>query len=84
MLIQCPECKRHVRDSEPECPFCAQEPPGKGRRRALKVVLAGAAGVTAMTIGIGCAYGMPPEDPDADVDAGADTGVDAPDDASGQ
>ena len=84
MLIQCPECKRHVRDSEPECPFCAQQPAGKGRRRALKVVLAGAAGVTARTIGIGCAYGMPPEDPDADVDAGADTGVDAPDDASGQ
>ena len=79
MLIQCPECKRHVRDSEPECPFCAQQPAGKGRRRALKVVLAGAAGVTAMTIGIGCAYGMP-EEPPNDAGPDADAGLeDAPD-----
>ena len=84
MLIQCPECKRHVRDSEPECPFCAQQPAGKARRDGKKVVLAGGVGVGARPIGNSCAYGMPPEDPDADVDAGADTGVDAPDDASGQ
>src|SRR4051812_18987192 len=23
-LVPCPECSRHVRVSEPECPFCAQ------------------------------------------------------------
>ena len=84
MLVQCPDCQRHVRDSETECPFCANPSGGTGRRRPLKVVPAGAAGVAAMTIGIGCAYGMPPEDP-ADADVDADAGVeDAPDDAPGQ
>lgn len=84
MLVQCSECNRHVRDDEPECPFCSRSGGGATRRRALKVVLAGAAGVAAMTIGIGCAYGMPPEDP-ADADADADAGAeDAPDDAPGQ
>jgi hypothetical protein len=82
MLVQCEGCRRHVRDDEAECPFCAVRR-GRGRRRALKVALAGAAGVTAMTIGIGCAYGMPEESADAAPDA--DSGLeDASDDASGQ
>lgn len=82
MLVQCGECRRHVRDDEESCPFCAVRRRSFGR--AAKLGLAVAAGVATMTIGIGCAYGMPEEGPDADVDAGTDAGADSPDDASGQ
>jgi hypothetical protein len=83
MLVQCESCHRHVRESEEACPFCSARREAR-RRTALKLGLAGAAGVAMMTIGIGCAYGMPEEGPDAGDDAGADAGADAPDDASGQ
>lgn len=81
MLVACDGCKRHIRDEETECPFCAAAR-GRSRRRAVKLALVGAAGLGAMTIGIGCAYGMPDDyGSDADVDAGVD---DAADDTSGQ
>lgn len=81
MLVQCEVCRRHVRDSEETCPFCAARRRALGR--AAKLGLAAVAGVAAMTIGIGCAYGMPEEEP-SDAAPDADAGVDAPDDTSSQ
>src|SRR3954469_15392127 len=41
-LVPCPECSRHVRVSEPECPFCAQplEPRLPGVRLSRAATLA--------------------------------------------
>ncbi len=80
MLTACPSCKRHFRQSEARCPFCARR--ASHRRHAIgKVIVAGAAGLAAMTAGLGCAYGLPEEHdagPDAGVqDAGSDSPVDA-------
>ncbi len=78
MLVPCQGCGRHVRDDEGTCPFCSRAR-RRIRRRVAKVGLAGAAGIAMMTIGIGCAYGMP-EEPPNDAGPDADAGLeDAPD-----
>ncbi len=78
MLVPCESCGRHVREAEGPCPFCACTK-RRTRRRVVKIGLAGAAGIAMMTIGIGCAYGMP-EEPPTDAGPDADAGLeDAPD-----
>lgn len=62
MLVRCASCGRHVRDVETACPFCSR-PRARGKH-----LLAGAAGAAAMTIGLGCAYGMPEPGRDASAD----------------
>jgi hypothetical protein len=53
-LLRCSTCARHVKVTEVSCPFCGARAraPGKG-------MIATLAGATAMTVGLGCAYGMP-------------------------
>lgn len=79
MLRICSSCGRHIRAAETRCPFCSVRV-SKARHVAGKVILAGAAGIAAMTAGLGCAYGLPEEPSDAGPDAGVqDAGPDATD-----
>lgn len=71
-LVVCPSCSRHVREDAVCCPFCAAGstralPPRLRSGLTVPVLAALAVGVAA-----GCAYGPPPEEPDAGLDdAGA-------------
>jgi len=88
-LVACLGCQRHVRSSEPRCPFCdadvvvpaepLRRPIGRLGRAALF-----AFGATLGATSIGCGesttplYGAPPEDGGSMSDAGTDSGGPAP------
>ncbi|CAN5419244.1 hypothetical protein BH09MYX1_BH09MYX1_32100 [soil metagenome] len=83
-FIRCASCLRHVKVTATACPFCAAAVLSKPRARG-KNPIALAAGIAAMGVGLGCAYGLPPDDynrdaskPDVSVNDGA---KDAPLDA---
>ncbi len=87
-LVRCAFCSRHVRAFSSTCPFCAAPVLSAPRARG-KNGIAVAAGVAAMGVGLGCAYGLPPDYYDRDaskpdvsvVDGSKDAPVDSPVDA---
>lgn len=91
-MLRCSACSRHVKPSSRACPFCAAPLLSAPRARG-KNGFAVAAGVAAMGVGLGCAYGLPPDyyerdasKPDVSVsdgsrDAIGDSPKDAPPDA---
>jgi hypothetical protein len=79
MLRPCPACERHVRSSEPHCPFCEAELPSAvvwlsasnqrlGRAAAF---VAGAALVATVAGTAGCGDKPPPKDPNTQKPYGA-------------
>jgi hypothetical protein len=88
-LVACPACARHVRVSEPSCPFCKAELPSALRavtpslpaerlsRAALYALRAGALSVTAVACGGAVATGGGSED------SGQSDAVSIPDVAGG-
>lgn len=78
-LIPCPDCGRHARASEPECPFCAaplpldSSPPLIPRRRLGRAAIFAFGGLALGAAAVGCGddsgpmplYGGPPGPGDA-------------------
>lgn len=85
VLGQCAACSRHVKSVDAACPFCGAAVVSRARVRGASAV-AVAAGIAVMGVGLGCAYGLPPDYYDRDA-ARPDVGVndaarDAPQDAT--
>lgn len=85
-LVACGACARHLRATEPACPFCGAalteippEPPHPAGRFGRAALLAFGATVAATTFS-SCvaAYGAPEYDAGAEQDAGPDSGGIAP------
>ena len=89
-LRQCGACSRHVKAADASCPFCGGALLSSSRASG-KNVVAVAAGIAVMGVGLGCAYGLPPDyydrdasKPDVGVNDGAkDAPQDSPFDAKG-
>lgn len=80
-LIPCAQCARHVRSSEPSCPFCGAEPPALERVRAPAAFARGSSRAAAFALraalvaaSAGCAAA---HDPDDDADSPGAAGADA-------
>ena len=84
-LRQCGACSRHVKGADASCPFCGAALISRSRASG-KNVVAAAAGIAVMGVGLGCAYGLPPDYYDRDAatpDVGvSDSAKDAPKDTS--
>jgi hypothetical protein len=84
-LRQCGACSRHVKGADVSCPFCGAALLSRSRASG-KNVVAVAAGIAVMGVGLGCAYGLPPDYYDRDAatpDVGvSDSAKDAPQDTS--
>ena len=84
-LRQCTACSRHVKAADVSCPFCGVALLSRSRASG-KSVVAVAAGIAAMGVGLGCAYGLPPDYYDRDAatpDVGvSDSAKDAPQDSA--
>ena len=82
-LRQCAACSRHVKAADASGPFCGVALRSRGSAAS---VVAVAAGIAAMGVGLGCAYGLPPEAYDRDAatpDVGvSDSAKDAPQDSA--
>lgn len=76
MLVVCDGCRRHIRDSEASCPFCAT---GAVRRRGPAASVFHALGGVVTTVVLAACYGPPSDGWDtADTaDTGEDTGQDS-------
>jgi len=69
-LIECSECRRHLRSDEERCPFCeglVSAPPPPALRRPLVRLGRAALFAFGATLTVGCgsavpAYGVPPSD----------------------
>lgn len=59
-LRQCGGCSRHVKPADVTCPFCGVAIASRSRASG-KNVVAVAAGIAVMGVGLGCAYGLPPD-----------------------
>jgi hypothetical protein len=83
-LRQCAACSRHVKTADATCPFCGVALLSRSRASG-KNVVAVAAGIAVMGVGLGCAYGLPPDYYDRDAskpDVGVSDGAkDAPQDS---
>jgi hypothetical protein len=75
-LIVCEECRRHVRSTEDQCPFCGADVESSQVAPVTSTCvgrLVVAATVTFALTGTACAYGAPPAPADSGADA-ADVG----------
>lgn len=76
-LVACSECARHIKGTEPQCPFCdaRTEAPVVTSTTGSRVLRAAMLAGAAATVGVACGGEIAPSSDASTVDATKDTGA---------